>query len=309
MPATLKIFQHQTHERGCSLADAALRQQAMTIPTFFLHNFALPTGPVIISVPHAGRAYDAEISTALRVPLSSALPLEDRYADRLADTAIAACVPAIVANTPRLMIDLNRAPDDIDPESMRGWADRGVPTSAKARAGLGLIPTRLWGVGALWKAAHDPVVLAERVRTIHAPYHAAIAAALAAANQNHGSALLLDIHSMPPVLGDAAPDIVIGDRFGKSAAAQITATAEAVLRGLGFRVAVNIPYAGGYIVTRHAEPHAGVHALQIEVDRQLYLDNAFDQPGRGLARVQHAVLELVRELREAMPGQFAAAAE
>lgn len=281
----------------------------MTIQPFHAHHFDSPTGPVVISVPHAGRAYDLAALDGLRISVSNALPLEDRFADRLTDAAIAAGVPTIIANVPRLMIDLNRAPDDIDPASIRGAIAGGVPPSAKARAGLGLIPTRLWGVGALWKTALDPETVAERVRAFHSPYHAALSAAVHAAQQCHGSALLLDIHSMPPVHGDAAPDIVIGDRFGKSAAAQVTGSAEEIFKGLGFRVAVNAPYAGGYIVTRHAAPRIGVHALQIEIDRRLYLDAAFDQPTEGLARVQYAVRTLAERLGDALPNRFAAAAE
>ena len=281
----------------------------MTTQPFHTHHFDPMTGPVVISLPHAGRAYDPTVLDELRVPVSSVLPLEDRYADRLTDAAITARVPTIIANIPRLVIDLNRAPDDIDPVSIRGGIGGGVPVSAKARAGLGLIPTRLWGVGALWKTALDPAIVSKRVRTIHTPYHAALAAAVQAARQNHGSALLLDIHSMPPVHGDDAPDIVIGDRFGKTAAARVTATAEAIFKELGFRVALNAPYAGGYIVTRHAAPLIGVHALQIEIDRRLYLNAAFDEPTKGLARVQYAVLTLAERLGDALPGRFAAAAE
>lgn len=276
---------------------------------FNAHHFAPPTGPVIISVPHAGRAYESVGLSGLRVPLSSVIALEDRYADRLAEAAVAARIPTIIADCPRLIIDLNRAPDDVDPETVRGAFGHSTPTSAKARAGLGLIPTRLWGVGPLWQSALDPSAIAERIRTIHAPYHAAIAAAVAAARQYHGSAILLDVHSMPPLQGEIAPEIVIGDRFGRSAAAQLTATAEALFKGLGFQVAINAPYAGGYIVTRHAAPHAGVHALQIEVDRRLYLDAAFDRPTDGLTRVQDALLALVEVLRDALPNRYAAAAE
>lgn len=309
MPVTLNIFQHRLHEYCCSGANASLRRGTMSDEPFHAHHFDPPQGPVILSVPHAGRAYDAAVLTALRVPQSSILPLEDRYADRLVDAAVAARVPTIIANIPRLMIDLNRAPDDIDPDAVQGGYGRGVPATPKARAGLGVIPTRLWGVGALWQTALKPTVIADRVEAIHAPYHAAISTALHKARQNHGSALLIDVHSMPPVNGDDAPDIVIGDRFGKSAVAQVTALAEALFRDLGFRVAVNAPYAGGYVVSRHAAPHAGIHALQIELDRRLYLDAALDQPALGLARVQAAVLTAVERLREALPGQFAAAAE
>jgi N-formylglutamate amidohydrolase len=273
------------------------------------HHFHPPTGPVLLSVPHAGRAYDPAVVAGLRVPPEKAMLLEDRYADFLVAQAIAAHVPAIIARAPRLVIDLNRAPDDLDPGAIRGGVGYGMPPSAKARAGLGLVPTRLWGIGPLWRTALDPAVVSARMRTIHAPYHAAIAYALAMARCDFGAAVLIDVHSMPPIGGDAAPEIVIGDRFGASAATQITANALAVLTQLGFRVAVNTPYAGGYIVARHGAPAANVHALQIEVDRGLYLDAAFDRPGSGLVRIQRAIAALVETLRQELVGGFAAAAE
>lgn len=281
----------------------------MTIEAFRAHHFHPPSGPVLLSVPHAGRAYDTSALWGLRVPFASTLLLEDRHADRLTDAALAACVPTIIAETPRLMIDLNRAHDDIAPESVLGGFGQGVPASAKARAGLGLVPTRLWGVGPLWRNPIDPLDIATRLRTVHTPYHEAIAAGLGSARQRYGAALLIDLHSMPPIAGDDAPDIVIGDRFGSSAATAVTATAEAVLKGLGFRVAINAPYAGGYIITRHAAPQSGIHALQIEVGRQLYLDAALCEPSEGLARLQKAVLILVESLGEELTSRFAAAAE
>jgi N-formylglutamate amidohydrolase len=281
----------------------------MTISPFRAHHFDPPSGPVLLSVPHSGRAYDETIVSDLRVPFATTVPLEDRHADRLTDAALAAHVPTIIADTPRLMIDLNRAPDDLDPESVLGGFGRGAPASAKARAGLGLVPTRLWGVGPLWRKPIDPSDVATRIRMVHAPYHAAIAAGLVSARKRFGAALLLDLHSMPPIKSDDAPDIVIGDRFGSSAASEITATAEAILKGMGFRVAINAPYAGGYIITRHAAPQSGVHALQIEVDRQLYLDSTLREPNEDLPRLQRAVLALVEGLGEELIGQFAAAAE
>ena len=151
--------------------------------------------------------------------------------------------------------------------------------------------------------------MAARLRDVHTPYHAAIGQALAAARSRWGSALLVDLHSMPPVKGDDGPDIVIGDRFGASASSQMTATAETCLKAMGFRVAINAPYAGGYIVTRHAQPHHNIHALQIEVDRQLYLDAELDQPGPGLARMQRAIRHLIESLTEELTAGIAQAAE
>jgi N-formylglutamate amidohydrolase len=277
----------------------------MPADAFTTTHFYRPAGPVLVSVPHAGRDYDPAMIAQLRVPLVSIRPLEDRYADRLIETATA--IPTIIARTPRLMIDLNRAPDDLDPDMIRGGYGR--LASAKARAGLGLIPTRLWGVGPLWRAPFDPADIAARLRDVHTPYHDAIARALDVARLRWGSTLLVDLHSMPPINGNDGPDIVIGDRFGASASSQLTATAESLLKRMGFRVAVNAPYAGGYIVSRHAKPHAGIHALQIEVDRRLYLDAALDQPGPGLARMQRTILNLVEALNEELTAGIAQAAE
>lgn len=281
----------------------------MVTDSFSLSHFNPLAQPVLLSVPHAGRDYDPGLLARLRVPEASIRPLEDRYADRLADAASVAGVPTIIAKAPRLSIDLNRAPDDLDQDSIRGGFSRSVPASAKARAGLGLVPTQLWGVGPLWRKAFEPEDIAARIRDVHAPYHAAIGRALDEAKLRWNAALLIDLHSMPPVKGDDAPDIVIGDRFGTTATAQMTATAEALLKGLGLRVALNTPYPGGYIVSRHARPAANIHALQIEIDRRLYLDTALDQPGPGLVRMQRVIVRLVESLTAELIAGFAAAAE
>ncbi len=282
---------------------------------FLTWSFSPPTGPVILSVAHAGRNYETAMLADLRVPMAAVRPLEDRYADLLIDDAIHAGVPAIIATSPRLAIDLNRAPDDLDPQSIRNGAQTSGPASAKARAGLGLVPTRLWGVGPLWRAPFEPQEIAARIASIHAPYHAAIARALRAANRRWGAALLIDVHSMPPIKADKCapdmtlPDIVIGDRFGASASARLTATAEAIVTASGWNVALNTPYAGGYVVARHAQPQRNIHALQIEIDRRLYLDAAFDHPAPGLARVQRMILDLVTALSDELTSGVLLAAE
>jgi N-formylglutamate amidohydrolase len=277
----------------------------MAFDSFTTAHFDPPSGPVLLSVPHAGRDYRPALTAALRVPLASIRPLEDRYAERLIEATIN--TPTIIARAPRLLIDLNRAPDDLDPDMIRGGSGRAA--SAKARAGLGLIPSRLWGVGPLWRAPFEPADIAARLRDWHTPYHAAIERALTAARVRWGSALLVDLHSMPPITGGDGPDIVIGDRFGASASSQLTATAESALTGLGFNVATNMPYAGGYIVTQHAQPARNIHALQIEIDRRLYLDAALDKPGSGLARMQRAVKALTEALGDELAASTALAAE
>ncbi len=281
----------------------------MAAPPFRVIDDQRISTPVVIAVPHAGRAYPPG-PHPLRAPLSALRPLEDRHADRLADRAIARGTPAIIADTPRLWIDLNRSEADLDPAMTAMAAVAGAPLSPRARGGLGLIPRRLAGVGEIWRLPLEPADVAARISTIHRAYHAALARLLARGHHQYGAAVLIDLHSMPPLSGPNAAQIVIGDRFGRSAGATITDCAEAYFSGLGYRVAVNAPYAGGYGVERHARPQGGTHALQIEIDRSLYLDNDGDLTGPGLLRLQDQIAALTDHLATRVGGpRFAIAAE
>lgn len=254
------------------------------------------SGPVCISVPHAGRAYPRDIASMLAMPLSRARGIEDRHVDLLAGAAIAQGHCTVIAQTPRLLIDLNRAETDFDPATIGETSMHGARPSFRARGGLGLIPDRLPGAGALWRHRPDMSVLADRIGTVHRPYHAALAACLAAARRRHGRAILIDLHSMPPLTGRHAADIVIGDLHGRSAGPEIVETVQSVFERSGLRVARNVPYAGGYILERHAKPDANVHAVQIEVDRRLYLDTRLDTPGSGLIRMMEVIANVANML-------------
>jgi N-formylglutamate amidohydrolase len=209
--------------------------------------------------------------------------LEDRYADRLATDAIAAGHCVLVARRARAVIDLNRHPEELDSSSVTDLP-RGTPirTSPKLRGGLGLVPHRYHAAGDLWRRLPSFAEVQERIHHTHKPYHDRIAAILEAKRAAAGRAILIDIHSMPPLRahGTAAPaQVVVGDRFGQSADREITRLAADIIAGQGFRVAINAPYAGGYTLERHGHPQQGIHALQIEVDRTLYLDGSLENPG------------------------------
>lgn len=264
--------------------------------------------PVLIAVPHAGRIYPPSLVEQMRNPGFAALRLEDRYMDRIAQGVAAASGAALlVAQAPRAMIDLNRAADDVDWEMIAPSAESDshpiTPTLAlaagrRARSGLGLIPRRLPGIGELWKRRHDRAELDARIVHIHEPYHATLTAALEQLRARWGAALLLDLHSMPPltVRGGPAPQFVIGDRFG--------ATCEGALVGAAFSwfaenqrlAAHNRPYAGGYVLERHANPRRGIHAFQLEVDRSVYLDSRLAEPGAGFGETIDLLAGLVQRL-------------
>ncbi|WP_343519299.1 N-formylglutamate amidohydrolase [Sphingomonas sp.] len=265
-----------------------------------------PVSPVVLSVPHAGRDYPLPLRAALRVPLASLLPLEDRHADTLAIAARGA-ETLFVANRARAWIDLNRAEHERDPRVDEGAAP--MPESAmslKLKSGLGLMPRRA-SAADLWRRRFADEEVRQRIENDHRPYHAALAAALAAARDRFGVAVLLDIHSMPPLAAGSAR-IVIGDRFGRSAAARFVGRIEGAVHAAGLRSAVNTPYAGGHVLDRHADAAAGIHAIQIEVDRTLYLDRRRDLPGPGLASTATLLRRIIEAVAdEALP--LAAAAQ
>lgn len=274
----------------------------MTAPecAFDRHGDDPPTSPIVLSVPHAGRDYPLALRAALRVPLAAATVLEDRYIDAVA-LAAHRDETLFVQRRARAWIDLNRSEQERDPAIDEGAAWTALPlASAKLRGGLGLVPRRVAGAGELWRRRLDAQDVAARIRDDHRPYHAALALALAAARVRFGTAVLLDIHSMPS-LGPDQPRLVIGDRFGRSAGTRFIAAIEAVAARHGVMAALNTPYAGGHILDTHARPASGVHAIQIEFDRSLYLDPAGDRPGDTLA----AVARLLRDMIDALADEAA----
>lgn len=276
------------------------------IPAFALYAREPSTIPVLIAVPHGGRAYPRSLLRDLRHGESTALRLEDRYVDRLAHgIARATGASLLVANAPRAMIDLNRATNDVDWEMLVG-SDRphvAAPPSRRARSGLGLIPRRLPGVGELWRRKISATDLAGRIEGIHAPYHAVLAKALHDLQERWGAALLIDLHSMPPLParpGALSPEVVVGDRFGAACHGSLVAAVFSQFAESRRESAHNQPYAGGYVLERHAEPRLGIHALQIEVDRSRYLDAGLMEPGPGLTAMTEDLAALVRRLAAAV---------
>ena len=259
--------------------------------------------PVLLSVPHAGQVYPASLTDALRAPRQAAMRLEDRLADRLGH-AVAAATGAhlLVAHAPRAMIDLNRAPEEIDwdmvPANERPSGDRPSP-NRRTRGGLGLVPRRVSGLGELWKRPLRAREIEARIAQVHVPYHEVLAASLAGLRGRWGAALLVDLHSMPPIAPagtSEAAEIVIGDRFGSTCEGSLTAVAFAVLARRAITAAHNRPYAGGYTLERHSDRPAGMHAMQLEIDRSAYLDDRLRETGTGFDRTVETLVALIRQL-------------
>lgn len=263
-------------------------------PTLFPPRGSLP---VLLSVPHSGRTYDGAVLDNAAQGLRSLETLEDPLVDRLVWRAVSAGFGAVIQPVPRAVIDCNRDEDEVDPAAVRDISP--APVGPRARYGLGLVPSRTHRYGALWRRPIDRAELMRRIETVHRPYHQAIAGALAALLAVHGEVLLLDCHSMPSRRSTQA-DIVIGNRHGTSAAAWISDEAARVARRNGFTAALNDPYAGGAIVGRHGRPAAGVHALQLEIDRGTYLREDGRTAGDGFDRVASLIESLATHLGEAL---------
>lgn len=259
---------------------------------YLLGDPAAPASPVVLSVPHAGRDYPLALRVNLRGPASG---LEDRHVDAVALAARGHEV-TLVERHARAWIDLNRAEDERDPRVDEG-AGAG-PHSARVANGLGLVPRR-GPAGDLWRRPWSGAEVAARIVADHRPYHLALAAALAAARARWGVAVLVDLHSMPSLTGAAkGTRVVLGDRFGRSAGARFMSRAEAVCRAARWPAALNAPYAGGHVLERHGRPAAGIHAIQVELDRALYLDRALDRLGPGLAGAAALVRDLLAALAD-----------
>ena len=261
-------------------------------PAFSLGRKAPSPIPVLIAVPHAGRTYPRTLLGQMRDPARVGIRLEDRHADRLArEVARATGAGLLVAHVPRAMIDLNRAPEDMDWEMLAEgrFTGRDIPkTTHRARGGLGLVPRRLPGMGEIWRRRMPQAELKRRIEWVHVPYHATLGDELAALQARWGHALLIDLHSMPPLFAAGArrgaAEFVVGDRFGSSCGGALCAAAFDHFASTGRRAAHNRPYAGGYVLDRHASPASGIHALQVEVCRAAYLDLRLARARRGFFR-------------------------
>jgi N-formylglutamate amidohydrolase len=267
-------------------------------PSFVRIGPVIPDIPIILSVPHAGRNYHPSMMDMCKPNLSQLAILEDRHADALVTKATDAGFSALVAQTPRLWIDLNRAEDDLDPSQLDYPLYVGKPISSKARGGLGLVPTRTQGLGQIWRQKLSRDDIEHRITHHHRPYHTALREMIEATAARFGGAVLIDVHSMPSLSHmDCAPDIVVGDRFGRSASHWVSDVISTIAaRDYGYKTASNSPYAGGHILDQHGAPYRNIHAVQIEVDRALYLDRFSINQIAEISKIQSLILNITESI-------------
>ncbi len=256
-------------------------------------------GRFVFASPHSGTVYPPEMGSDPALAEASLRSAEDAMVDRLIAPGVDLGATVVLGRLGRAWVDLNRDPADLDPQLIEGAGDGAV--SPRTAAGYGVIP-RLTGDGC---ALYDRrLTLAEaeaRIARTHTPYHAALAAGMTAARARYGEAVLVDWHSMPARAtqgagGARGPDVVLGDRHGASCPAELTRRLRRAFEALGWRVALNRPYAGGWTTQSWGRPSEGFHAIQIELNRALYFDEDARAPGPGWSRTEKGVARVITDL-------------
>src|SRR5215469_4325507 len=229
------------------------------------------TAPFVFASPHSGSLYPGSFVARSRLSSIALRRSEDAFVDELFSGAVALGAPMISARFPRAFLDANRAPDEIDPAMFDGPLNVAFDApSSRVSAGLGVIPRIVRDGAEIYRARLRADEADERMRHLYRPYHAALSELVGEALALFGRAVVIDCHSMPSAA--AVPDIVLGDRYGAASTPALTRHAELCFQLQRFHVVRNTPYAGGYTTLLHGRRDRDVHALQIEINRTLYLD-------------------------------------
>ena len=279
-------------------------ESGTTTPAYELLAPAGPAGPFVFASPHSGDHYPADFQAASPLAPLMLRRSEDAFIDRLFATAPAHGAPLLRARWARVFLDVNREPYELDP----GMFEEPLPahantSSLRVASGLGTI-ARLVAEGVeVYDRKLALTEIEERLDRVYRPYHARLGQLLQAARAAHGRAILVDCHSMPsiPAPGDTdggrrRPDIVLGDRFGTTASADFVDWTRHAFREAGFVVARNNPYAGGFTTHHYGRPAEGLHTLQIEINRALYMDEVAIRPSADFAEIARGIDSVVARL-------------
>jgi N-formylglutamate deformylase len=279
-------------------------------PPFDILEPAEWTAPLVFNSPHSGRVYPRDFLSTARLDLSILRRSEDSFVDDLVAGVVGRGIPLMRAHFPRCYVDVNREPYELDPRMFEGRLPSFANTrSMRVAGGLGTVARVVGDAQEIYDRRLPVDDALRRIETLYKPYHRALRRLVTAVHREFSAVILVDCHSMPSTAGakDERPraDVVIGDRYGTSCTTAVADTIERTLRGLGYLVSRNKPYAGGFITEHYGNPAAGFHSIQLEVNRALYMDErrferspAFDRLATDLVAVADRLADLsIEELR------------
>lgn len=260
-----------------------------------------PSGPMIFASPHSGREYAADFLAQAVLDRQAIRSSEDAFVDDLFGMAPDMGAPLLAARAPRAFIDLNRAADELDPGVIEGIAR--APHNPRISSGLGVIPRVVAGGRSIYRGKLSLSEVDARLKRFWHPYHKALAGLVEEVRAECGQAVLIDCHSMPHEAieahtrpGQPRPEVVLGDRYGATAGREVMERVEAAFAGAGLRVGRNAPFAGAYVAQAYGRPSRGVHVVQVEIDRALYMDEVRIEPLAGFGEFQSLIAGVVAEL-------------
>jgi N-formylglutamate amidohydrolase len=279
---------------------------AELVPPYVVNAPDPQVAPFVLCSPHSGRIYPRAFLELSRLSPLSLRKSEDCFVDELFMPIAAEGVPLIAARFPRAFLDLNREPYELDPELfIEPLPDFANTQSVRVAGGLGTIARIVADGEEIYRSRLPLASGLQRVEQYYIPFHATLAELIETTRSRFGYAILIDCHSMPSAsmapAGGPRPDIVLGDRFGASADCKITRFLKDALSGLGYEVQMNRPYAGGYITEHYGRPARDVHAVQIEINRGLYLKELTLRPTGGFAELQRDLQSLAAPLFTELP--------
>jgi N-formylglutamate amidohydrolase len=273
--------------------------------------------PIIFNSPHSGSAYPAEFLNASRIDLTSLRRSEDSFMDELIEGLSERGFPVVRVHFPRSYVDVNREPYELDPRMFTGRLPSFANTrSMRVAGGLGTIPRVVGDGQEIYRERLNVDEALSRIEALYKPYHRALRRLINKAHQAFGTVVVIDCHSMPSIGVSRdeprRPDIVIGDRYGTSCAPVLPDLVEDVMNGLGYSIGRNKPYAGGFITEHYGNPASGLHTVQLELNRAVYMDERRRERGPRFAQVATDFAALAQALAEVPLGDlgpFQAAAE
>lgn len=283
-------------------AQFAIDEPQRTVPPWRVAAPGEQTAPVVFASPHSGRDYPPEFVAASRLDVLALRRSEDAYVDEVFADAPGFGAPLLCARFPRAYVDANREAFELDPEMFADPLPDYVNTSSpRIAAGLGTIARVVTDGEHIY---HAPLRFADarrRIERLYRPYHETLHALVEATRRRFDGCLLVDCHSMPSGAGPTTRrgrpvDVVLGDCYGTACAAAVTDTAHEALETMGFAVARNKPYSGGYTTRHYGRPRDGIHVLQVEINRALYMDERRVRRGVGFPVLKRRIARLVRAL-------------